>query len=94
MDHPSIAIAIHGFPPIAYTSLKALVAVILPKVNGSSIMGKKKSVVLMIPVPFPMSYTAASFLVSLPTKSSVSYIFEWLDSNIVGYTFNWNKKKQ
>jgi hypothetical protein len=33
MGHPSIAIAINGFPPMAYTSLKALVAAILPKVN-------------------------------------------------------------
>jgi hypothetical protein len=31
MGHPSIAIAINGFPPMAYTSLKALVAAILPK---------------------------------------------------------------
>jgi hypothetical protein len=30
MGHP-IAIAINGFPPMAYTSLKALVAAILPK---------------------------------------------------------------
>jgi hypothetical protein len=39
----SIAIAINGFPPIAYTSLKALVAAILPKVKGRLLWQEKIS---------------------------------------------------
>ena len=87
MGHPKIAIAINGFPPMAYTSLIAFVAAILPKVKGSSTMGKKKSVVLIIPIPFPISYTAASSLVSLPTNRCTSSIFGVLEANIVVNTF-------
>ena len=49
-------------------SLMALAAAMRPKVWGSSTMGMKKSVVLMMPVPSPRSTTAASSLVSLPTS--------------------------
>ena len=45
----------------------AFVAAIFPNINGSSTIGKKKSVVLIIPFPSPISYTAASSRVSLPT---------------------------
>jgi hypothetical protein len=91
MGHPSIAIAINGFPPMAYTSLKALVAAIFQS-EWVVYYGKKKSVVL-IPVPFPISY-AASSLVSLPTKRQVSSIFGLLDSNIVVNTFGDNLHPQ
>ncbi len=66
--HPNMAIAKRGSPPIAYTSLMALAAAIRPNEKGSSTMGIKKSVVLIIPVPSPKSYTAASSLLSLPTN--------------------------
>ena len=52
---PKIAIAIIGLPPIAKISLIALVAAIRPKSNGSSTIGIKKSVVLIMPTPLPMS---------------------------------------
>mmetsp|Transcript_83948 Transcript_83948/g.140093 ORF Transcript_83948/g.140093 Transcript_83948/m.140093 type:complete len:213 (+) Transcript_83948:723-1361(+) len=66
---PRIAMAIRGVPPIAYTSLMALVAAMRPKSCGSSTMGMKKSVVLMRPWPSPRSYTAASSFVPRPTSS-------------------------
>ena len=65
---PNTAIAIIGLPPIAKMSLTALVAAMRPKSKGSSTIGMKKSVVLIIDVPLPKSYTAASSLVSLPTR--------------------------
>jgi hypothetical protein len=42
---PTSASARIGRPPMAYTSLMALVAAMRPKSNGSSTMGMKKSVV-------------------------------------------------
>jgi len=42
---PTKAKAMMGVPPMAYTSLMALVAAMRPKSNGSSTMGMKKSVV-------------------------------------------------
>ena len=42
---PTTASAMMGVPPMAYTSLSALVAAMRPKSNGSSTMGMKKSVV-------------------------------------------------
>ncbi|KAF5043581.1 hypothetical protein DSECCO2_500820 [anaerobic digester metagenome] len=65
--HPSIAIAIIGLPPIAYMSDIALVAEIRPKSLALSTIGVKKSVVLIIAFPSPISYTAASSLLSFPT---------------------------
>ncbi len=58
--HPKIAIAMKGSPPMAYTSLIAFTDAIDPKVNGSSTIGMKKSVVLMTQVPSSISKTAAS----------------------------------
>ena len=59
-----------GVPPMAYTSLIALVAAMRPKSYGSSTMGMKKSVVA-ISAWFSLSkYTAASSAVSMPTSSS------------------------
>ena len=66
---PSIASASTGVPPIAYTSLMAFAAAIRPKSNASSTMGIKKSVVAIRAFPFPISYTAASSAVALPTSS-------------------------
>ncbi|MEY3962463.1 MAG: hypothetical protein RLZ08_846, partial [Pseudomonadota bacterium] len=45
IGQPNMANAIMGLPPIAYTSLMALAAAILPKVYASSTIGMKKSVV-------------------------------------------------
>ena len=42
---PTRASAMIGRPPMAYTSLIALVAAMRPKSKGSSTMGMKKSVV-------------------------------------------------
>ena len=55
IGHPNMAIASKGVPPIAYISLMALVAAIFPKVNGSSTIGIKKSVVLITADPSPKS---------------------------------------
>jgi hypothetical protein len=52
---PRIAIANNDCPLIAYTSLIAFVAAISPKVNASSTIGIKKSVVLIIAFPLPIS---------------------------------------
>ena len=68
MGQPSMAMAIMGCPPMAYTSLMAFTEAIAPKSNGSSTIGMKKSVVLMMAVPLPRSNTAASSLVWLPTS--------------------------
>jgi hypothetical protein len=46
----------------------ALVAAILPKLYASSTIGVKKSVVLIIAFPSPISNTAASSFESLPTR--------------------------
>ena len=45
---PSMASAIRGRPPIAYTSEMALAAAIRPKSRASSTIGMKKSVVAMM----------------------------------------------
>ena len=45
MGMPTSASAKMGVPPMAYTSLMALVAAMRPKSKGSSTMGMKKSVV-------------------------------------------------
>ncbi len=50
MGMPTIASAMIGVPPMAYTSDSALVAAMRPKSNGSSTMGMKKSVVAIRPV--------------------------------------------
>ena len=42
---PTSASAMMGLPPMAYTSLMALVAAMRPNSKGSSTMGMKKSVV-------------------------------------------------
>ena len=52
---PSMAIAMSGFPPIAYTSLIALALAIFPNACASSTMGVKKSVVLIMAWPLPIS---------------------------------------
>ncbi|KAG1578701.1 hypothetical protein G6F46_015754 [Rhizopus delemar] len=44
---PTMASAMMGVPPIAYTSDSAFVAAMRPKSNGSSTMGMKKAVVAM-----------------------------------------------
>ncbi|MNV89249.1 hypothetical protein D3C71_1835300 [compost metagenome] len=45
MGMPTMASAMMGVPPMAYTSDSALVAAMRPKSCGSSTMGMKKSVV-------------------------------------------------
>ena len=67
MGHPRIAMASTGLPPIAYTSLIAFAEAIRPKLKGSSTIGIKKSVVEISAVPLPISNTAASSLLWLPT---------------------------
>jgi hypothetical protein len=46
----------------------AFTEAIAPKINGSSTIGMKKSVVLIIHVPSPKSKTAASSFDSFPTR--------------------------
>ncbi len=65
---PTIASAMIGVPPIAYTSDSALVAAIRPKSKGSSTIGMKKSVVAISACASFSRYTAASSAVSVPTS--------------------------
>jgi hypothetical protein len=68
---PTRARAMIGVPPMAYTSLIALVAAMRPKSCGSSTMGMKKSVVAIRACWSLRRYTAASSLVSMPTSNSL-----------------------
>jgi hypothetical protein len=43
--NPITFMAVRGFPPMAYTSLRELAAAICPKRKGSSTMGVMKSTV-------------------------------------------------
>ena len=70
MGMPTKARAMMGVPPMAYTSLKALVAAMRPKSTGSSTMGMKKSVVAIKAWCSLSWYTAASSDVAMPTKIS------------------------
>ena len=57
-----------GVPPIAYMSLAAFTAAIRPQILASSTIGAKKSVVDAMQLPFFNRQTAASSLVSDPTR--------------------------
>ena len=58
--NPTIFIAVKGVPPIAYTSLKALAAAILPNKIGALTMGVKKSNVCTNASVSESLYTPAS----------------------------------
>ena len=59
-----------GVPPIAYTSLKALAAAILPQSYASSTMGVNTSTVAISARPSPMRHAAASSPVPAETSTS------------------------
>ena len=75
-----------GLPPIAYISDIALVAAILPKSNGLSTIGVKKSVVLIIDWPSPISKTAASSLLLLVSDSYLDINCLYTETKTASFT--------
>ena len=67
---PTMFMAVNGVPPIAYTSLNALAAAILPNKIGSLTMGVKKSNVCTNASVSESLYTPAS---SAPVISASTY---------------------
>src|SRR5947209_11744793 len=65
----TIASALSGLPPMAYTSLRELTAAIWPKVKGSSTIGVKKSTVCTNACSAEILYTPASSALSKPTST-------------------------
>ena len=69
---PTMFIAVNGVPPIAYTSLNALAAAILPNKTGSFTIGVKKSKVCTNANVSEILYTPAS---SEPVISAKTWSF-------------------
>ena len=87
---PITAFAITGLPPIAQISLKALAAAALPKSNGSSSSGVKKSTVCNNNCPLPKSNTEQSSPPAFPcTKPGVAPACSVIPCNICCNTAGW-----